>query len=370
MTGNDNIWIQFDLLEDFMTKSFEKMGLPRKEAKICADVLITADKRGIASHGINRFKPFYYDRINAGIQSPTTEIEIVREGPTTAVIDGHNGMGMVIAKKSMDIAIKKAKKYGMGMVTVRNSTHYGIAGYYAMMATQQDMIGVTGTNARPSVAPTFGVEGMFGTNPLVFGMPSDEDFPFVSDYATSLAQRGRVEVYARTGKPLPEGWVIGKDGKSRTDSQQALKDFVTGDAALVPLGGIGEENAGYKGYGFATVVEILSAALQQGSYLKMLSGIDENGGKRPIPIGHFFIAIDINAFVDPAAFKKTTGDILRALRASQKAPGAKRIYTAGEKEYFAWLDRKEKGVPVNASLQKDILDVQKELQLTSFKFPF
>lgn len=185
--------------------AFKGYGIPEEDAKICADVLLESDKRGIESHGVNRFKPIYLDRIKAGIQFPVTNFEIIKETPTTAVVDGHHGMGQVIGYKSMEMAIKKAKEYGMGMVAVRNSTHYGIAGYYADMAANAGCIGMTGTNARPSVAPTFGVEGMFGTNPLTVGIPTDEDFNFLLDCATSIIQNGRVEYYARIGKEIPRG---------------------------------------------------------------------------------------------------------------------------------------------------------------------
>lgn len=284
-------------------------------------------------------------------------------------MDGHDGMGMVIAHKSMEMAIEKAKKYGMGMVAARNSTHYGIAGYYATMATKGNMIGITGTNARPSIAPTFGVENMLGTNPLTFGMPTDEEFPFVLDCATSISQRGRIEYYARTGKDTPAGMVIGSDGNTMTDSNQILIDLVKGNAAFAPLGGIGEELGGYKGYGYATVVEILSSALQAGSYLKMLNGIGENGEKAPYHLGHFFIAIDTNAFMGAEEFKKITGNILRELRASKKVPDRSRIYTAGEKEYLAWLERKDKGVIIGESVQKEFIEIRNTLNLPH-KFPF
>ena len=363
------VWIDFDTLENFMIDVFKGVGVPEEDAKICADVLITADKRGIDSHGIGRLKPIYYDRIKAGIQSPKTNIEIVKDGPTTAVIDGHNGMGQVIAQKSMALAIEKAKKMGLGMVAVRNSTHYGIAGYYVLMAIKEGMIGISGTNARPSIAPTFGVENMLGTNPLTFGIPSDEEFPFVLDCATSITQRGKIEVYDRADKEIPSGWVIGEDGKTRTDTHQILQDLKTGKAALAPLGGIGEETAGYKGYGYATVVEILSAALQNGKYLRMLSGM-QDGKLVPINLGHFFIAINISSFIELESFKKITGDILRSLRASKKAPGAERIYTAGEKEYLSWLERKDKGAPINQNLQQQILSLKEELGLIQYKFPF
>ncbi len=363
-------WVDFDLLENFMVDVFKKVGVPEEDAKICADVLITSDKRGIDSHGIGRFKPIYIDRIKIGQVNPVTNMEIVKEGPTTAVIDGHNGMGQVIAKRAMQMAIDKAKEYGMGMTVVRNSNHYGIEGYYVLMAIENGMIGMTGTNARPSIAPTFGVENMLGTNPLTFGMPTDEEFPFVLDCATSVAQRGKIEVYARLGKEIPEGWVIGRDGKYRTDTEQILVDLVKGKAALVPLGGIGEETAGYKGYGYATVVELLSAALQQGAFLKALTGFDEKGNRVPYRLGHFFLAINIEAFTDLESFKKTAGDILRALRNSEKAPGAERIYTAGEKEYLAWLDRKNKGAKVDERVKEQLLELRDEFGLTQYKFPF
>lgn len=368
--ADDNVcWIDFDTMERFMVDVFKGVGVPEEDARICAEVLITADKRGIDSHGVGRLKPIYYDRIKDGIQSPVTNFEIIKETPTTAVIDGHDGMGHVISKKAMQMAIDKAKIYGLGMTVVRNSTHYGIAGYYTLMAIEQGMIGITGTNARPSIAPTFGVENMLGTNPLTFGMPSDEDFPFVLDCATSISQRGKIEVYDRANKELPSGWVIDENGNARTDTHQILEDLVKGTAALAPLGGIGEDTAGFKGYGYATVVEILSAALQSGSFLKGLLGF-ENGKKVPYHLGHFFIAINIEAFTELESFKKITGDILRDLRASKKAPGQDRIYTAGEKEHDAWLYRKDKGVPINEALQKNMLQLKKELNLTQYSFPF
>ena len=362
-------WVNFDTMEQFMLDVFKGVGVPEEDAKICAEVLITSDKRGIDSHGIGRLKPIYVDRINEGIINPVTNLEVVKEGPTTAVIDGHNGMGQVIGKRAMEMAIEKAATYGMGMVAVRNSNHYGIAGYYTLMAAEKGMIGITGTNARPSIAPAFGVENMLGTNPLTFGMPTDEEFPFVLDCATSVTQRGKIEVYAREGKELPAGWVIGDDGTTRTDTEQVLKDLVSGGAALTPLGGIGEELAGYKGYGYATVVEILSAALQGGAFLKALTGLD-NGKKVPYKLGHFFIAINVEAFTELDAFKKTTGDILRKLRASKLAPGEERIYTAGEKEHIAWEYRKDKGVPVNEALQRDMIQLKKTLNLTQYQFDF
>lgn len=362
-------YISWDLIGSFMVDAFKAAGVPEDDAKICAEVLMESDRRGIESHGCNRFKPIYIDRINAGIQKPVTEYEIIKETPTTLVVDAHDGMGMVASHKAMETIIEKAKTYGMGMAAIRNSTHYGIAGYWATMATDQGMIGITGTNARPSIAPTFGVENMLGTNPLTIALPTDEEFPFCIDCATSITQRGKIEYYARSGKDTPAGMVIGHDGSAMTDSDEILVALTKGTAALAPLGGIGEELAGYKGYGYATVVEILSAALQGGSYLKALSGIAADGSKQPYHLGHFFMVIDPEAFLGQDEFRKTCGDILRHLRASEKAPGQDRIYTAGEKEYLIWLERKDKGVPVGESVQKELIAVRDAYNLP-YTFPF
>lgn len=364
----DKIYLPWDEAASFMKKAFMKLNVPEKDAEICIDVLLESDRRGIESHGCNRFKPIYIDRIMEGILNPITEFEIIRETATTAVVDGHDGMGMVISHKAMQMAIEKAKKYGMGMVAVKNSSHYGIAGYYATMATDQDMIGITGTNARPSVAPTFGVENMMGTNPLTFGMPTDEEFPFILDCATSTCQRGKIELYYREGKETPAGLVIGEDGNTLTDSGLILEALQKGTAALTPLGGIGEEQGGYKGYGYTTVVEILSSALQAGNFMKQLSGITD-GEKSPYHLGHFFMAIDTEAFMGAESFKKTAGDILRALRASKKASGKNKIYTAGEKEFIASHEREKRGIPMGLNIRKEFMDLRDLLEI-EHKFSF
>ncbi|MDD6603544.1 MAG: Ldh family oxidoreductase [Eubacteriales bacterium] len=360
----------WNLITDFVTDAFVGYGVPREDAEICTDVLLESDKRGIESHGCNRFKPIYIDRIVAGIQQPTTNFEIIKETETTAVVDGHDGMGQVIGKKAMQMAIDKAKKYGLGMVAVRNSCHYGIAGYYATQATQQGCIGMTGTNARPSVAPTWGVEGMFGTNPFTIGIPTDEKFDFIFDCATSITQNGKIEYYERIKEDVHPGTIIGIDGEAvEGDAGVALKRIREGSAALTTLGGIGEALGGYKGYGFALTVELLSAALQDGLYGKDLNGKDADGNLKPYQLGHFFIAIDADHFLGEDVLRKKAGDILRSMRASKKAPGADRIYTAGEKEYEIWKEREPHGVPINEAVQAEINQVRDKLGL-SYTFPW
>jgi LDH2 family malate/lactate/ureidoglycolate dehydrogenase len=210
---------------------------------------------------------------------------------------------------------------------------------------------------------------MMGTNPLTFALPTDEEFPFCLDCATSIVQRGKIEYYAREGKPTPAGMVIGHDGSAMTNSEEILKALDSGEAALAPLCGSGDEMCGYKGYGYAAVVEILSAAFCGGQFLKALTGIGANGGRQMYHLGHFFFVIDPEAFMGLDTFRKTAGQICRELRASEKAPGYDRIYTAGEKEYLVWLERKDKGVPVGEAVQKEFIEVRDALGLT-IKFPF
>lgn len=356
-------YVAWDVMNRFLIDAFKGYGVPEEDAKICADVLLESDRRGIESHGCNRFKPIYIDRIVKGTLKPVTEIEVLKDTPTTLVYDAHDGMGMVASYRMMEALIEKAKKYGMAGGAIRNSTHYGIAGYWTTMATRAGMIGVTGTNARPSIAPTFGVENMMGTNPLTWAIPTDEEFPFCIDCATSVVQRGKIEYYAREGKDTPAGMVISHDGSSMTDSSAILKALVDGTAALTPLGGAGDEMCGYKGYGYAAVVEILSAALTGGPFMKALTGVDQNGNPQMYHLGHFFFVINPEFFMGLDTCKKTAGDICRALRASEKAPGHDRIYTAGEKEWLAWCERKDKGVPIGEAVQREMIAVRDQLKL-------
>ncbi len=349
-------------LKRLMRDAFTKLGVPENDAEICAEILITSDLRGIESHGIGRLR-LYVDRIYHGLIEKISKPVIIKESPTTAVVDGNHGIGMVIGHYANTLAIKKAKEFGMGSVAVRNSTHFGIDGYYPLMAVDAGMIGMSFTNARPSVAPTFSVQPVLGTNPIAFGAPTDEDFPFLYDAATSITQRGKIEVLNREEKPVKAGWVVNNEGNLIDDPGKVLSGLVSGEASLLPLGGLGEEYGGHKGYGLSAMVEILSASLQSGAFLSALSGLDEQGNPTRFRVGHFFMAINIENFVDLPIFKKNIGDLLRELRASKKAPGQTRIYTAGEKEYYSTLDVRKKGVPINENLRKDLLHVQDLLGL-------
>ena len=362
-------YIPWDMINSFMVDVFKAYGVPEEDARICADVLLESDRRGIESHGCNRFKPIYLDRIKNGTLLPVTKIDILKETPTTVVMDANNGMGMVASYHMMEKLIEKAKVYGMAGGAIMNSTHYGIAGYWTTMAEKAGMIGISGTNARPSVAPTFGVEPMMGTNPLTFTMPTDEEFPFNFDCATSTIQNGKIEFYERSGKPTPAGLVVTENGNTITDSGKILKDMRAGKCALLPLGGLGEETGGYKGYGFTTIVEILSSALCGGPYMKDLSGKNPDGSNKMYRLGHFFFVINPEFFMGLDTFKETAGGICRGLRESTKAPGAERIYTAGEKEYLSWQDRKDKGVPVGESIQREFIALRNECGL-NYHFPF
>lgn len=365
----DAAYVDIDTLRNFATDVFLAMGTPEDAAKISVDVLLTADLRGIESHGVGRLK-YYYDRLKNGRHLPHVDYEVVKDTPTTAVWDANHGNGHAISYKAMENAISKARDYGLGAVSVRNSTHFGIAGYYVLMAVKEGMIGMTCTNARPAIAPTWGVKPMLGTNPLTFGFPTDEECPFILDGATSIIQRGVIEYFDRAGKPTPEGYVIGPDGEYRTDTHEILGDFDKGTAAFLPIGGKGEDYAGYKGYGYATVVELFSAVLSGGSFLWDLVGLTDDKKPTHFNLGHFFLAINPEFFMGLDVCKHAAGEICRQLRNSTLAPGAERIWTAGEKEYEAeqrvWIQ----GVPFNKGLQEEFNFIREELGLSQYKFPW
>ena len=362
-------YVPVEIIQRFMIDVFVGLGSPREDARICAEVLITSDLQGIESHGVGRLK-VYCERIRAGVQLVKTEMEIVQETETTALVDGHHGMGAVIAYRSMRLAMDKARQYGLGAVAVRNSNHFGIAGYYALMAAREGMMGLAVTNARPVIPPTFSAEPMLGTNPIAFATPSDTDFPFCFDAATSIVSRGKIEVLARAEKPTPEGWVVDAAGAPLTDSREILRGLAAGTAMLLPLGGAGEATGGYKGFDLATVVEILCASLGGGVFMKDLLGLAPDGSRRPYMLGHFFLAVHVEHFVPLEVSKRITGQIIRDLQNARKAPGQERIYVAGEKEHERQKLVREQGIPVNRNLRRDLQTVRDELGISGYEAYF
>lgn len=360
--SEENLRVPVKNLVDFMILALQKMGVPLEDAKIIADVLITSDLWGVRSHGIAHLK-MYHERIKIGLQLPVTNWKVVKDTLTTAVIDGGNGMGMVVGTHAMRLAIEKAKKFGLGAVAVRNSSHYGVAGYYPLMAVTEGMVGLSFTNAHPSTAPTFGAEPMLGTNPIAVAAPTDEAFPFMYDAATSVVPRGKIEVAARANKPIPEGWVIDRDGHSVTDCSQMIAEMNKNNVALLPLGGLGELMGGHKGYGLSTTVEIFSAAFQNGAYLSMLHDTDHHGNTQFLRIGHFFLAINVENFIPLDEFKRITGSMMRELRASRKAQDQARIFTAGEKEYYNTQRNQAEGVEITPGVRKALQTLRKELDI-------
>jgi L-2-hydroxycarboxylate dehydrogenase (NAD+) len=357
-----DVYVPLNQLTDFMVGALLKMGVPPEDAKIVAEVLLASDLYGIQSHGIAHLR-MYYQRIKAGLLHPVTNWTLVHETPTTAVMDGGNGMGMVVGYHAMRTAIEKARQNGLGAVAVRNSSHYGIAGYYSRMAVRAGMVGMSFTNAHPSIAPTFGVEPMLGTNPIAFSAPTDEDFTFTFDAATSIAPRGKIEIAERAGKSIPVGWVIKQDGSLATDSDHLIEDMDKGEAALLPLGGSGELMGGHKGYGLATMVEILSSAFQDGAYLSELNDKDKDGNLHPSRIGHFFLAINIENFVPLDHFRKTVGGIVRELREYGQAIGNHKIYTAGEKAHNNAVLARRAGIKIPPGVQKMLKTLSAELDI-------
>jgi L-2-hydroxycarboxylate dehydrogenase (NAD+) len=367
--AEQSVYLPVKQLVDFEVAALEKMGVPAEDAKIIADVLLTSDLWGVRSHGVAHLK-MYYERMKAGLQLPLSNWQVVKDSPTTAVIDGGNGMGMVVGYHAMKIAIQKAQKYGLGAVAVRNSSHYGVAGYYPLMAAKEGLVGLSMTNAHPSTAPTFGTEPMLGTNPIAVAAPTDEAFPYMYDAATSVVPRGKIEVAARAGKSIPAGWVINGEGASVTDTSSMITDMNKGQVALLPVGGMGELMGGHKGYGLATMVEIFSSAFQNGAYLSMLHDTDHHGKPQFLRIGHFFMAFNVDNFIPLVEFKQITGNMMRELRQSHKGSPEARIFTAGEKEYYNSAKVMAEGVEITPGVQKALKSLQEEFGLKEFELPF
>ncbi|BDE04886.1 malate dehydrogenase [Vulcanimicrobium alpinum] len=342
-------------LRAFAAAALEKVGVSSEDAAIVADVLVAADLRGIESHGVARLEPYYVKRIQAGRLNPRPAVTTVRETPTSILVDAGNGLGHPAGKRTMDAVLAKAAEHGAAFGAVRNSNHFGIAGYYAMQALERDMIGIASTNSVRFAAPTFGRDVMLGTNPLAFAIPANREPAFVLDFATTTVPKGKLEVYQRRGTPLKPGWAIDREGNETLDPQVAL----TG--ALLPLGGYGVDNGGHKGFGLGLLVEILCGVLAGGAFGNDLPLPDD--GPLPGRISHFFAAFTIGGFRDPLQFKADMDTELRAFKDSAKAPGQDRIYVAGEIEHEKTLFNRAHGVPVHAKVWNGLQSMAADLGL-------
>ncbi len=340
-------------LKRFVTTVLEKLGVTAEDAATVADVLVAADMRGIESHGVARLESYYVNRIRAGLLEARPKVETVRETATSALLDAGNGLGHPAGKRAMQIVLDKAAQSGAAFGAVRNSNHFGIAGYYAMLALERDMIGIASTNSVRYGAPTFGRDVMLGTNPLAFAIPAKNEPAFVLDFATTTVPKGKLEVYNRKEKQLKPGWAIDADGNETLDPKVALQ------GALLPLGGYGVDNGGHKGYGLGLLVDILCGVLSGGAFGNDLPLPGEP--PRPGKISHFFAAFKIDGFRNPEQFKADMDKELRAFKDSAKAPGHDRIYVAGEIEHEKTLEARRNGVPIHVKVWNGLEKLAGEL---------
>jgi L-2-hydroxycarboxylate dehydrogenase (NAD+) len=338
---------QEDLL-DFVLRYMSKMGVPENHAKIVGEVLMCADIRGVESHGLHRLGSYYGSRIRKGLINPLSPYTILKETPTSALMDGGNGCGQVVSHKAMNLAIEKARDAGIGAVTVRDSNHFGIAGYYALMALREDMIGISLTNSQPLVAPTYGRTAIVGTNPIALAAPSYKQYPFVLDMATSAVAYGKIQVYEKKKEHIPIGWAIDEEGQVTNDPSKIKPG---GHGALLPLGGM-EITGGYKGYGLAILVEILCSILSGGKFLTQVGGPAK---PEPTGVAHFFMAINIESFRPILDFKQQMDSMIELLKKSPLAVGRNEILVAGEREFEYAKFNEKHGVPLIRPIVNDLI---------------
>jgi LDH2 family malate/lactate/ureidoglycolate dehydrogenase len=340
-------------LKDYVVRFFTRLDVPREHAETAAEILVAADLRGVESHGIIRLNSYYGSRIRKGQVDPRSPYSIVSETPTTLLMDGGNGLGMAVSTEAMRRCIEKARQNSIAMVTVRNSNHYGIAGYYAMMALEHNMIGISFTNAQPLVAPTYGRTAILGTNPIAVAVPAGTQRPYVLDMATSIVPVGRITVYDKAGKPIPEGWGLDQEGRVTNTPSAVLKG-----GALMPLGGT-DIMRGYKGYGLALLVDILSGVLSG-------AAVGQDVGRSPDPkaganVGHFFCVINIEAFRPLVDFQAQMDYLIGMMKNAPKAAGEERIYIHGEKEFEMAERYQRDGVPVMTEVVKMLAQAGEEI---------
>ncbi|NOY37842.1 MAG: Ldh family oxidoreductase [Chlorobi bacterium] len=344
-------------LRDFVTRFFERLGCPRHDAEAIADVFIRAELRNLPSHGMIRIKD-HFQLWEAGRLNIKPDIRIVHESPGTAVVDGDNAVGMLAAYRSMEIAIEKSEKAGSGWVATRNSNHFSIGSYYAMMALEHDMIGLAMTNGNPLVAPVNSTERMLGTNPIAVAVPAGKQPPFVGDFSTTPIARGKLGVAAKKGKKIPFGYVIDKNGNPSDDP-----DILKEGGAMVPLGG-DIPHGSHKGYALGSIVDILTGVLSGANFGPF---VPPNLAYLPIPevqvgkgMGHFFGAWRIDAFMEAGEFKSRMDRWINVFRKSRPAPG-KKVLIPGDIEREAEIRLAKEGISVLPAIQKDVKEVADKL---------
>ena len=355
------VYIQEEKLNAFCQDAFEGFGFSPEEASIIKDVLMMSDMYGIQSHGMQRVVR-YHKGIEKGLIDIKAKPEVVFETPVSAVVEGHDAMGQLVGHFAMELAIKKAKESGIGIVSARNSNHYGIAGYYADLALKEGLIGFSCTNSEAIMVPTFARKAMLGSNPIAFAMPA-EPYNFFFDASTTVVTRGKLEMYNKLGKELPNGWALNKDGKASQNASEVLgniSDHVGG--GIMPLGGNTEQLGSHKGYGYGMLCEIFASIFSQGGTSnKCMTGGRSN-------ICHGFMAINPAIFGNPEDVKKHFSTFLQELREAPKAEGAERIYTHGEKEAEAIEVCRKEGIPVIDKTVAELFDVCNLLKLDPKKY--
>ncbi len=333
----EHIKIKVGTLQEFTINVLMKFGVPTEDAKIVADILIAADQRGIGSHGLQRLIR-YTNGLKTGVMKPIADIKVLKETPNTLLISGGDGLGQIIAYKAMKLVIDKALKNNIALAAVCDSNHYGIASYFSMMALEHDLIGLSMTNSAPLVVPTHSKDALIGTNPISIAVPAGKEQPFVLDMATSTSTKGKVEVYAREGKPMPITWATDELGNPTENASRVVANLLERKGGgLMPLGGAEEENGGHKGYGLSTVIDIFSGVLSGSAFGPNLYA------KKDIPakVSHFLGAIKIDAFIEPALFKGLMDAYINTLKNSEKADGKDRVFIHGEKEFERYEQQKE-----------------------------
>lgn len=348
--------LPYEELKHFCEGAFQRFGFPQEDSAFITDTLLKSDLFGITSHGTNRIG-MYHGQIRQGLIDCEAVPQVVFETPVSAVVDGNRGMGQLVSRFAMEKAMALAKKSGIGLVSVRNSNHFGIAGYYSLMASERGYLGMAMTNSLAAVVPTFGRIPMLGTNPLAFTFPASPA-PFHFDASTSVVTVGKIEVAEKMGKTLPLGWGIGAEGKEEQNPSALLQSIYAGTSGLHPLGGGTEEFGGHKGYGISMMVEILTSILSLGTPSHLVEKEEGQAG-----VCHFFAAIDPKIFGDPQAIQQHLSGYLEALRQSPKTFGQERIYIHGEKEREAYAVRILEGVPVTEGSWNEMRILAEDLGL-------